>query len=87
MKKILSLLKKHEDWRGSCINLIASENTMSPLADKLYVSDLMHRYAEGLPYKRYYQGQVFFDQIEDRANKDFKKHTTAIRGIKKVLQK
>jgi glycine hydroxymethyltransferase len=37
----------------------------------------MHRYAEGLPFKRYYQGQIFFDQIEDRANKDFKKHFKA----------
>ncbi len=74
MRKILFLLKKHEEWRRNCINLIASENVMSPLAEKIYVSDLMHRYAEGLPYKRYYQGQKYFDQIEDLAVKEFEKH-------------
>lgn len=74
MKKILSLLKKHEDWRKSCINLIASENVMSPLAEKVYVSDLMHRYAEGLPFKRFYQGLKYFDKIEDETNKLFEKH-------------
>ena len=62
-KKILSLLKKHNDWRKNCINLIASENVMSDFCEKLYVSDLMHRYAEGLPCKRYYQGLKYVDQI------------------------
>ena len=47
------------------MNLIASENVMSPACEKLYVSDLMHRYAEGVPYKRYYRGLKFIDQIED----------------------
>ena len=59
-KKILSLLKKHNDWRKNCVNLIASENVMSDFCEKLYVSDLMHRYAEGLPFKRYYQGLKYF---------------------------
>lgn len=74
MKKLLSLLKKHNDWRKNCINLIASENVMSPLVEKVYLSDLIHRYAEGLPFKRYYQGLKYFDQIEDLATKDFQKH-------------
>jgi glycine hydroxymethyltransferase len=47
---------------------------MSPLAKKLYLSDLMHRYAEGLPYKRYYQGLKYFDEIEDLTIDAFKKH-------------
>ncbi len=74
MEKILSLVQKHNSWRKSCINLIASENTMSPLAEKAYMSDLMHRYAEGMPYKRYYQGLKYFDLIEDKAIKAFQKH-------------
>lgn len=73
-KKILSLLKKHNDWRKNCINLIASENVMSDFCEKLYVSDLMHRYAEGLPFKRYYQGLKYVDQIESLAEDAFKKH-------------
>jgi glycine hydroxymethyltransferase len=74
MKKILTLLKKHQNWRKNCLNLIASENVMSPMAKKVYLSDLMHRYAEGMPYKRYYQGLKYFDQIEDLTINSFQKH-------------
>jgi glycine hydroxymethyltransferase len=76
-KKILSLLKKHNDWRKNCLNLIASENVMSDFCEKLYVSDLMHRYAEGLPFKRYYQGLKYVDQIENLTEDAFKKHFKA----------
>ena len=74
MKKLLLLLEKHNNWRENCLNLIASENVMSPLAQRIYSSDLMHRYAEGLPYKRYYQGLRYFDEIEDLTTLVFKKH-------------
>lgn len=63
--KIIKNTESHNSWRRNCINLIASENVMSPLAEKLYSSDLMHRYAEGLPYKRFYQGTKYIDTIED----------------------
>ena len=71
--KITNLLKKHENWRKSCINLIASENVMSPKAKNLYISDLMHRYAEGLPFKRYYQGLKYYDELEIETQELFKK--------------
>lgn len=74
MEKIIDLVKKHNDWRGNCINLIASENTMSPICNKLYTSDLMHRYAEGLPFKRYYKGLKYVDEIESLTEEEFKKH-------------
>ena len=77
MKNVLSLLKEHENWRKNCLNLIASENTMSDFAQKLYVSDLMHRYAEGLPFKRYYQGLKYVDQIEDEVTRAFASHFRA----------
>ncbi len=48
----------------SNVNLIASENVMSPLALKVYISDFMHRYAEGKPFKRYYQGTRYIDELE-----------------------
>lgn len=73
MEKIISLVKKHNLWRKSCINLIASENAMSPQCEQLYVSDLMHRYAEGVPGKRYYQGLKYIDEIETLAQEEFKK--------------
>jgi len=74
MDKMLSLVKEHNKWRGECVNLIASENVMSPDCEKLYVSDLMHRYAEGVPYKRYYRGLQYVDQIEDLTQQEMKKH-------------
>ena len=77
MRKILSLLKNHNDWRNNCVNLIASENVMSPFCESFYVSDLMHRYAEGLPFGRYYQGLKYVDEMEDLTQEKFKKHFQA----------
>ena len=54
LSKIIDIVKKHDEWRHNTINLIASENVMSPLAESLYLNDMMHRYAEGKPFKRYY---------------------------------
>jgi glycine hydroxymethyltransferase len=55
--------------------MIASENIVSPMVQKLVASDLHGRYAEGLPGKRYYQGCDDFDTIEsigiDMAKKVF----------------
>ena len=47
------------------LGMIASENIVSPLVQKIVSSDLHGRYAEGLPYKRYYQGCGDFDTIEE----------------------
>ena len=38
------------------LGMIASENIISPMVQKIVASDLHGRYAEGLPGKRYYQG-------------------------------
>ena len=39
--EIISLVEKHERWRGqNCINLIPSENVMSPTVRSLLSSDL-----------------------------------------------
>ncbi len=62
--KVLQLVLEHNRWRLRTINLIASENVMSPLAKAAYMSDMMHRYAEGKPFKRYYQGTRYVDEIE-----------------------
>ena len=50
---------------------------MSPFCESFYVSDLMHRYAEGLPFGRYYQGLNHIDEMEDLTQEKFKKHFQA----------
>ncbi len=58
---------KHNRWFEECIPMIASENLMSPLAKEMLISDFADRYAEGLPGKRYYQGNIYVDQVEIKA--------------------
>lgn len=65
VKRVVQLTSRANEWRRKeTINLIASENVMSPLAEKVYLSDFMYRYAEGKPRKRYYQGTAFIDELE-----------------------
>ncbi|QKQ99304.1 serine hydroxymethyltransferase [Metallosphaera tengchongensis] len=65
LEKVIELTREQNKWRRvEAINLIASENVMSPLAESLYMSDFMSRYAEGKPYKRFYQGTKYVDEIE-----------------------
>jgi glycine hydroxymethyltransferase len=60
--EILSLVEKHEEWRGKqCLNLIPSENVMSPTVRGLLSSDLGHRYTAK---DRFYMGTHFTDEIE-----------------------
>lgn len=66
-KEIERGIEEHNKWRSECINLIASENVMSKTCERAYLSDFLHRYAEGEPYKRYYQGTKYIDDIESIA--------------------
>jgi len=69
LAKVFELTNAHNIWRlRESINLIASENVMSPAAMAVYVSDPMHRYAEGKPFKRHYQGVKYIDELEVLAN-------------------
>ena len=49
-------VEKHHEYFGTGLPMIASENLISPLALEMLISDFHDRYAEGLPGKRYYQG-------------------------------
>ena len=74
VKDIIDVVIKHNVWRRQeTINLIASENVMSPLAELLYLNDLSGRYAEGTVGHRYYQGTKFVDVLEDALSKRFAK--------------
>jgi len=63
ISEILALVEKHENWRGKeCLNLIPSENIMSPAVRGLLSSELGHRYAAR---ERFYMGTRFMDEIEE----------------------
>ncbi|MGL4670150.1 MAG: serine hydroxymethyltransferase [Methanobacteriaceae archaeon] len=63
-KEIRNLTKDHTEWMKNSINLIASENITSAEVKELEASDLSHRYAEGLPGERLYEGCKYIDEIE-----------------------
>ncbi len=63
-EKIKYWLRRDTLWRRDCINLIASENVVSPAVKAALCSDVEGRYAEGWPGKRFYQGTWMFDEIE-----------------------
>ncbi len=65
LSKTIQITLEANRWRRlESINLIASENVMSELAEAVYMSDFMSRYAEGKPRKRYYQGTRYIDDLE-----------------------
>jgi len=67
MDEIISLVEKHERWRvQNCINLIPSENVMSPTVRFLLSSDLGQRYTTR---DRFYMGTRFIDEIEQYGEK------------------
>ncbi len=62
LDEIISLVKKHQDWREQkSINLIPSENIMSPKVRSLLSSDLGHRYTSR---DKFYMGTRFIDEVE-----------------------
>ncbi len=81
--EILSLVAEHEEWRVKrCLNLIPSENIMSPAVRNLLSSDLAHRYTS---VDRFYMGTRFTDEIEhkgeDLAKQVFKADVADLRPL------
>jgi len=72
VSKLENLVKKQNHWRLGTINLIASENVASKRVRALMGSDFAHRYAEGHPGERYYQGTEIIDEVEARLKKNMK---------------
>lgn len=62
--QIFDLIKKEEARQESDIEMIPSENFVSNAVKEAVGSVLMNKYSEGQPFKRYYQGNQFIDQIE-----------------------
>ncbi|KGG13107.1 MULTISPECIES: serine hydroxymethyltransferase [Prochlorococcus] len=64
---IAELINKELLRQETHLELIASENFASKAVMQAQGSVLTNKYAEGLPYKRYYGGCEHVDQIEDLA--------------------
>lgn len=72
-KEIYDIIKKEEARQNNNIELIASENFVSPCVLEAVGSILTNKYAEGYPNERYYGGCVNIDEIETLAIERAKK--------------
>jgi glycine hydroxymethyltransferase len=66
-------LEAEDKRQDSHLELIASENFVSPLVLEAYTSTLTNKYAEGYPGKRYYGGCGPSDMVEELALERIKK--------------
>lgn len=71
--EIAELITAETQRQRNKIELIASENFVSPAVMAAMGSTLTNKYAEGYPGKRYYGGCEVVDQIEDLARERAKK--------------
>jgi glycine hydroxymethyltransferase len=71
--KLWQALEDENQRQEDHIELIASENYVSPLVLEVQGSQLTNKYAEGYPHKRYYGGCEFVDVAEDLALERVKK--------------
>ncbi|MBK7629893.1 MAG: serine hydroxymethyltransferase [Ignavibacteriales bacterium] len=71
--EIFSVLQSEIGRQTNKLELIASENFVSPAVLEAAGSVLTNKYAEGYPGKRYYGGCEFVDQAEDIARDRLKK--------------
>ena len=65
--QIKTILQKEQQRQNTTIELIASENFASQAVMDLCGSVFTNKYAEGYPGKRYYNGCVYMDEIEQLA--------------------
>jgi glycine hydroxymethyltransferase len=65
--EIASLIEAEIVRQNDGIELIASENFVSPAVMEAMGSPLTNKYAEGLPGKRYYGGCEVVDKVEQLA--------------------
>ena len=66
-QQIFQLIQQENERQLRGIELIASENFVSPQVMEAAGSVLTNKYAEGYPGKRYYGGCQIVDQVEQLA--------------------
>lgn len=64
---VFAAIAEERDRQRHCIELIASENFVSPAVLEAQGSILTNKYAEGYPHRRYYGGCASVDVVEDLA--------------------
>lgn len=67
------LIQKEQERQDKNIELIASENFVSPAILSAMGSILTNKYAEGYPGKRYYGGCQWVDEIETLCQQEWQK--------------
>lgn len=65
--ELFRLIDREVERQNTTLQLIASENLVSPSVVRALGSVLTNKYSEGYPGKRYYGGNDVADQIEDLA--------------------
>ena len=65
--EVFSIIENELKRETNHLEMIASENFTSPAVMEATGSILTNKYAEGYPYKRYYGGCEFADQVEQLA--------------------
>ena len=71
--EVMEIIEAETNRQRKHIELIASENFVSPQVMEAMGSQLTNKYAEGYPAKRYYGGCEEVDKIENLARDRFKK--------------
>jgi len=70
---VFELMEREGKRQEELLNMIPSENYASKNVREACASVLMNKYAEGYPFKRYYQGNHYIDEIESIAIERAKK--------------
>jgi glycine hydroxymethyltransferase len=71
--EVFSIIEKEDKRQKDGIELIASENNVSPAVLEALATSFVNKYSEGLPKKRYYAGNCFVDETESLAIERAKK--------------
>jgi glycine hydroxymethyltransferase len=72
-EQVTNIISREADRQNTTIELIASENHVSPAVMEAVGSCMTNKYAEGYPGKRYYCGCKNYDELEVLAQERAKK--------------